>query len=293
MSALESLEKTRDEMISYLKEQAMDVFFGQDVTPAQGVEIQWNRDSWKDFVGLAKKGGVSLMILEEQLLTKNDLEELVDLIGAEKLKDFVNGEDLSKLQEFKSVIGSVKLTWIKEGVKFSYNQSTEWFSEFQDLRNSLLEVGEGSEEELARSSPITTRPTFYGTLPPKVKETPPEVLAEEMVTFITKEYDGLSTETFYSASRLFWEKKGVPQFGDPEVGLLKAKVERIVEQKIMGAEKERLPQLVEATVEWCEGNGFRKLTKQNLKAFLAEKNESLSKPSEDILLTRVNVKLAQ
>ncbi len=292
MSKLESLEKTRDEIVSYLQEQGVSVFFGEDVSAAEGAEFQWSRDGWKDFVGLAKKEGVSLMVLDEQLLSKEDLEELVDLVGPDKLKEVVTKEDLGKLQEFKGTIGGLRLAWIKEGVKFTYYQSTEWFSEFQDLRNTLLETGEGSEGELAGRPTMMSRP-FYGTLPPKVKETPPEVLAEEMVTFMKKEYGGLSTKMFDSASRVFWEKKGVPQFGDGEVGLLKDKVEGMVEEKIAEAEKEKLPQLVEATVEGCKGNEFRKLTKQNLKAFLAEKNETLSRPSEDILLTRVNVKLAK
>ena len=72
MSEPESLEKTRDEMVSFLKEQSINVFFGEDITSAEGVEIQWSRDDWKDFVSLAKKEGVSLVILEEQSLTKDD-----------------------------------------------------------------------------------------------------------------------------------------------------------------------------------------------------------------------------
>ena len=219
------------------------------------------------------------------------MQELVDFVDADKLKEVVTKEDLGKLQKFTSTIGGLRLAWIKEGIKFSYYQSTEWFSEFQDLRNTLLAAREGPEEGLTGRPVMTTRP-FYGTLPAKVKETPPEVLAEEMVTLMKKEYGGLGTKTFFSASRVFWEKKGVSQFGDGEVELLKDKVGSIVEAKIAEAEKEKLPQLVEATVEWCKGNEFRKLTKQNLKAFLAEKNETLSRPSEDILLTRVNVKLA-
>jgi hypothetical protein len=82
---------------------------------------------------------------------------------------------------------------------------------------------------------------------------------------------------------LFWQKKGVSDFGDSETELLKEKVRKIAEtrltEELQKSERELLPKLVSECVDWAGRYGLTKLTKQNLKAFLAEKNQILTRSS--------------
>ena len=68
-------------------------------------------------------------------------------------------------------------------------------------------------------------------------------------------------------------------------------IEDQVMKKIVTEEKEALPQLINECAEWARQNGFNKLTRGNLSAFLQEKEKRMSGQSQDVLYTKVNFEL--
>lgn len=285
----EDLQDECDEIVRYLNEQRLNVFYGEDLSEPGGIEFQWKgKNGWNDFIALAKKEEATTIIMDEQRLEKEDLDQIIEQLGEEGLKDQTISDDIGKLKKLAGKVAGIKLTWIKDGVKFSYHESSEWFDDAQELIATLPQP----IRQLATSSTLRFQPR---PMPKELRGASAEVIAQELLVFAEKEFPETDVRSLYSVSRLFWERKGLPGFGDPEAEVLKQKVEGIarsrLEEKQGKTEKEKIPQLVTAGIEWAKQYGFPKLTKQNLKAFLAEKEESLSKTSEDILLNQINFKL--
>jgi hypothetical protein len=118
-----------------------------------------------------------------------------------------------------------------------------------------------------------------------------------MIDFIKEQLPTPDRLGFYRVKEFFWSKKGVVnRFSiNPEIKFKMEKVEMNAQKRIeeaqMEEEKEKIPDLIDSCIDWCKDNGLKKVTKTNVKAFLAEKETTLSRNSEDILYQRVNFKL--
>jgi hypothetical protein len=288
----ENLETARDEILSALKDQSFKVFHGSDVGNG-GPEFRW-KDSkdWKGFLDLAQQEQVRIVIYDERTFDKEELEGLLASMPEEAMKSAIGAESLRKLRSTAGKVGAVNICWVKDGVKYSLHRTTEWFDDLAEFAEHLESM---EEREGPRESGIPVSSFVRAPLPKSVKSKSPEDLAQEMIEFGKKELGSLDLRSFYHASRLFWQRMGVADFGDSEAELLKEKVRMIAEtrltEELQKSERELLPRLVEECSDWADKYGFPKLTKQNLKAFLAEKNHSLTRSSEDILLVQVNAKL--
>jgi len=293
-----SLDKVRDEIISYLRNENLNIFYGSDAT-VEGcpfIEIQWQHEGkWKEFIEIAKKEGVQTIILEEHILSSEDIKR--ENASTEILSNDVDANELQKqLKSFSKYVGKVgelTLMWVKGGVKFCYVSRTKWFDDFVAL-TELIPRDLGTSRIVSRG---LFRTTMSG-VPKELKEKSAEDLAEELAEFLRKEFPECGTRgrVLYIGKELFWEKKGVRSFeADPETRILMERVESLVDKRLteqqLQDEKEKLPDLIEACIDWAKEYGLKKLTKTNLRAFLAEKGEPLSRTSEDILLQQVNFRI--
>ena len=292
MNEGDALEPVRDKIVSGLKDYPFKVFSGRDAGDG-GPEFRWNDPKdWKGFLELAQHEQVRIVVYDERVFDKKELEDILSSLPEGEAKSLIGPENLRKMQSAAGKVGAVNLYWVKDGVKYSLHRTTKWYDDLADMAEQLesRERGEGPEESRYSVSGL-----IRGSLPKEVKSKSPEDLAQEMIEFGKKELGDLNLRSFYQASRLFWQKIGVPDFGDTEAEVLKEKVRKIAEtrltEELQKSERELIPKLVEECVTWADGYGFAKLTKQNLKAFLAEKNQSLTRNSEDILLVQVNAKL--
>lgn len=292
MEEPEDLAPIRDEILAALKAQSFEVFLGRGVGDG-GHEFRWNDSKdWKGFLDLAQQEQVRLIVLDERTLDKEEFEDILSSLPEEETESLTGAENLRKMQSAAGKVGAVNLYWVKDGVRYSLHRTAKWYDDLADIAEQIesTEKGEGPEESRYSISGMAR-----GPLPKSVKSKSPEELAQEMIEFGKKELGNLDLRSFYQASRLFWQKIGVPDFGDSETELLKERVRMIAQtqltEELQKSERELLPKLVEECVAWAEKYGFLKLTKQNLKAFLAEKNQSLTKGGEDILLVQVNARL--
>jgi hypothetical protein len=288
----ENLEAVRDEILSALNAQSFKVFRGSDVGNG-GPEFRWkDPKDWKGFLDLAQQEQIRIIICDEKAFDKSELGELLASLPEEATKSAIGTENLRKLQSAAGKVGAVNLYWVKDGVKYSLHRTTKWFDDLAEFAEQLESMGEKEGPEESR---FPVGGLMRAPLPKSVKSRSPEDLAREMIEFGKKELGSLDLRSFYQASRLFWQKIGVPDFGDSETELLKEKVRKIAEasltEELQKSERELLPKLVEECAGWADKYGLSKLTKQNLKAFLAEKNQPLTRNSEDIMLVQVNAKL--
>ncbi len=155
-------------------------------------------------------------------------------------------------------------------------------------------------------------------IPSEIKSASAEAIAEKMFKFI-KRYTislGLDIETdiwneWRRLVHMFWISEGCGNIEDmiilgtldDDLSLKLMEAEIIVRQRFLkekeDKEKERfekerkelLPSLIKECVEWAREKGFNKLTKQDIEAFLFEKDIEISKLARRGLYLMVNVEL--
>jgi hypothetical protein len=288
----ENLDTKSKQLIDSLKKEGFNVFFAKNTIDSDNVtEVFWdeNEDS-KNFFEIAKKEDVKTIIAVVKVLEKDMLnldsedDESINQQILQQLK-----EEISKVSKYAGKVGFYKFSWMKDGTKYSLMEAAEWFEEFTSMVKRL-------SAPIRRGGFVSSRFEQQEEIPKELQEKSEEDLAEEMIDFIKEQLPTPDRIGFYRVKEFFWSKKGVVnRFSiSPEIKFKMEKVEMNAQKRIeeaqMEEEKEKLPDLIDACIDWCKDNGLKKVTKTNVKAFLAEKETTLTRNSEDILYQRVNFK---
>jgi hypothetical protein len=264
----DNLNKIYEEMVEYIKSCGLRVFptvSGQyNLDEEEPNVVIWDsaRGDWKSFIEIAKEEGAKTII-----------------VGVIKGRDDKHADD----------IGSIALAWIKDGVKYAFEEQTEWWVE--STKEGAPSIGIGYRREGQISKEVMK----------DLQSKDENQLADEMLVFLSKEFPEPFI-TNYHSTEPFWEQKGINMwFLDPELRLKIEKVNTIVRQKFeqerlkkekecIEKEKELLPKLVEECLEWAGKNHIKKVTKSNIDYFLTEKRIGINYPltEKGIVLTRIN-----
>src|SRR5437016_9388592 len=128
----DDLSGLKDDMIAFIEGHGMRRFHGY-VDHDEVQSIVWkggeNPEAWKDFVELAKASGAPFLTMEEFVLTKEDLEFVID-----RLKDEVYSDDLDDARWLRTYVGKtgfLQLGFAYQGTLFLYEVSTEWHERYQ------------------------------------------------------------------------------------------------------------------------------------------------------------------
>lgn len=144
----DNLASTKDDMVAFIEGHGMKRIPGHvgDEVPSVLWEDPNNPDSWKDFVEAAKAAGAPFLTMSEAVLEKEDVEILI-----EEMQDQSYTIDLesasSELDEVQSLvnhvgkIGHLQLGFAHQGIMFLHETSTEWYERYQQLLDSVDELG--------------------------------------------------------------------------------------------------------------------------------------------------------
>ncbi|MDP7976295.1 MAG: hypothetical protein ACP5SK_00635 [Thermoprotei archaeon] len=110
-----ALEKTYDEVVSYVKAQGLIAFKGIPLLGEQPNNVMlWDEGdkNWKEFVDAAKAEGAKTLVIS---------------------KEYGQGKHAND-------VGSITLAWAKDGIVYLYEQSEDWFEEQRSgkLPNAFL-----------------------------------------------------------------------------------------------------------------------------------------------------------
>lgn len=127
-------------------------------------------------------------------------------------------------------------------------------------------------------------------VPDWIKNRTPEELAVEILEFVKeRKKEGLD---YYSASRQFWECKGVHEFLMPVEAQTKIqRAEYLTQKQTLQEEKEELPSLVNKCVDWARTHNMRKVAVADVDAFLFDEDLHLLRETKRALYSKANVKL--
>ena len=154
---------------------------------------------------------------------------------------------------------------------------------------SIEEVGEVSIEDIVPVKKEIKEP------PEEIKIKTAEELAEEMASFLKKEFpeDFIIGKSIYALSDFFWQTKGVDIYYYNEIypSEIVSKIarvpyiaEKIFKKEIMEKEKAILSSLAESCIERIRKAGINKITKNDVEAFLIEKNVKFYMPETKSML---------
>jgi hypothetical protein len=145
---VDNLASIKDDMVAFIEGHGIrrvPAHAGEDI-PSIVWEDEANPDSWKDFVETAKAAGTAFIIMSEVVLEKEDVELLIEEVQEQEynIESATTASELDEAQTLVSHIGKIghlQLGFPHQGVMLLYQASTEWYERYQQLLDSVGDLG--------------------------------------------------------------------------------------------------------------------------------------------------------
>jgi len=140
--AFDDLTTVKDDMIAFIAGHGMrrmNSFVPEDV-PTVLFEEE-DVDGWKDFVEHAKAAGAPFITMSDVLMEPEDVSTLIAQVREQNFGDTGEIEEAQALMQHVGKTGYLQLGFAYGGVVFLYETATEWYDLFQELMESVSELG--------------------------------------------------------------------------------------------------------------------------------------------------------
>lgn len=120
-------------MKAYVPEEVPSVVFEDD-----------DADSWKDFVEHAKAANAPFLTMSEVVLEPEDIATLIGQVRDQNYPDH-DPTELDEAQDLTQHVGKtgyLQLGFAQGGVVFLYETATDWYDQFQELMETVSELGQ-------------------------------------------------------------------------------------------------------------------------------------------------------
>ena len=144
----DNLATVKDDMVAFIEGHGIrrvPAHAGDDV-PSIMWDDDTNSDRWKDFVETAKAAGATFITMSEAVLEKEDVEMLIEEVQDQEYNLEMGGS--SELEEAQTLvkhigkIGHLQLGFPHQGIMFLCETSTEWYERYQQLLDSIDDLGD-------------------------------------------------------------------------------------------------------------------------------------------------------
>lgn len=140
----DNLISLKDDMVAFIAGHGMRRLNGYVTEEVPTVLYEDdNPDAWKDFVEHAKAAGAPFITMSEVVLEKSDVAMLLEQIRDQTFPDdeAAEVEDAERLVRHVGKIGYLQLGFAHQGVMFLFEVATEWYDTFQNLLETVSELG--------------------------------------------------------------------------------------------------------------------------------------------------------
>jgi len=140
----DDLHSTRDDMNAFIFGHGLKQFRGYvegEVPSVLWEEESDNPDSWKDFVELAQASGAKFLTVHDEVLTREDLDYLIEQLRNTNYPSEEDVEDARWLRAHVGKTGFVQLGFPHHGAMFLFELSTEWYDRYQHLIELAEDIG--------------------------------------------------------------------------------------------------------------------------------------------------------
>ena len=158
----DDLTALKDDMVAFIEGHGMRHF--PALIPEDTPRVWWNdpdptagthastKESWKDFVEMAKSAGAPMVCIGEDVLDKATLEmlttEFQELSDAESFGPEMEKIDRLFLQVGK--LGHIELAFAHQGILFVHESATGWYRQYRqmvDMVENLQDILENAYDE--------------------------------------------------------------------------------------------------------------------------------------------------
>ncbi len=162
----DDLTALKDDMIAFIEGHAMRHF--PALIPEDTPRVWWNdpdasasgeiheasKESWKDFVEMAKAAGAPMVLIGEDALDKTTLEmlttEFQELSAAESFGPEM--EKIDRLFLHVGKLGHVELAFAHQGILFVHESATGWYRHYREMVDMIDNLQELLEKDYADDS---------------------------------------------------------------------------------------------------------------------------------------------
>jgi ABC-type sugar transport system substrate-binding protein len=142
--AFDDLTTVKDDMVAFIAGHGlrrMAAFVPEDVATVLFEED--DVDGWKDFVEHAKAAQAPFVTMSDVILEPEDVATLIGQLQEQSFPDAEMGdlEEAQSLMQHVGKTGYLQLGFAHGGVIFLYETATEWYDLFQELMESVAELG--------------------------------------------------------------------------------------------------------------------------------------------------------
>jgi hypothetical protein len=140
----DNLLSLKDDMVAFTSGHGIRLFHGYVTEEVPTVIFEdEDPDSWKDFVEHAKAAGASFITMSEVVLEKSDIAILLQQLRDQAYPDNEAPEidDAEYLVKHVGKLGYLQLGFAHQGVMFLFETSTEWYEQFQELIETVTDLG--------------------------------------------------------------------------------------------------------------------------------------------------------
>jgi hypothetical protein len=145
---VDNLASVKDDMVAFIEGHGIRRVpaHASDDLPSIVWEDEANPDSWKDFVETAKAAGATFITMSDAVLEKEDVEMLIEEVQEQdySIEATSGTSEVDEAQTLVSHIGKVghlQLGFPHQGIMFLYEASTEWYERYQQLLDSVDDLG--------------------------------------------------------------------------------------------------------------------------------------------------------
>ena len=141
---LDDFSPIKDDMIAFIAGHGlrrMTAFVPEDV-PSILFDDE-DPDGWKTFVEHAKAAAVPFVTMSEVVLEPEDVATLIGQVRDHAYPDH-NAQELEEAQDLTQHVGKIgylQLGFSTGGVIYLYETATDWYDRFQELMDTVSELG--------------------------------------------------------------------------------------------------------------------------------------------------------
>jgi hypothetical protein len=142
---LDDLSPVKDDMVAFIAGHGMRRMNGyvpEDVPTV--IFEEDDSDGWKDFVEHAKSANAPFLTMSEVVLEPEDVATLIGQVRDHNYPDHdaVELEEAQDLTQHVGKTGYLQLGFSHGGVMYLYETATEWYDTFQELMETVTELGQ-------------------------------------------------------------------------------------------------------------------------------------------------------
>jgi len=141
---LDDLAAVKDDMVAFIAGHGMRRMNGyvSEEVPTVIFEAD-SDDGWKDFVEHAKAANTPFITMSEVVLEPEDVATLMEQIRSHNYPD-QDAPELHEAQELTEHVGKtgyLQLGFSHGGIMYLFETATEWYDSFQNLMETVTELG--------------------------------------------------------------------------------------------------------------------------------------------------------